>query len=80
VFEVLGFSKVTAGYLASNVGMHKAFMKNGFTIEGILRRQVFFAGQLVDHVLVGKLGGVKSRSTRQTTNELVQINSEGVER
>jgi len=54
VFEVLGFGKVTAGYLASNVGMHRAFQKNGFKVEGRLRKQVFFAGHLEDHVMVGK--------------------------
>ena len=54
VFEVLGFGKVTAGYLASNVGMHRAFRKNGFRVEGRLRKQVFFAGRLDDHVMVGK--------------------------
>ena len=54
VFEVLGFRKVTAGYLATNVGMHKAFKKNGFRIEGVLRKQVFFAGKLDDHVMVCK--------------------------
>lgn len=54
VFEVLGFDKVFAGYLASNVGMHKAFARNGFRIEGRLRRQVFYHGRLEDHVFVGK--------------------------
>lgn len=54
VFDVLGFAKVSAGYLRSNVGMHKAFTRNGFKVEGVLRRQVFFAGRLDDHVIVGK--------------------------
>lgn len=54
VFEVLGFGKVSAGYLASNVGMHRAFRNNGFRVEGRLRKQVFFAGRLADHVMVGK--------------------------
>jgi ribosomal-protein-alanine N-acetyltransferase len=54
VFEVLGFGKVSAGYLASNVGMHRAFRNNGFRVEGRLRKQVFFAGRLDDHVMVGK--------------------------
>lgn len=54
VFDVLGFAKVGAGYLASNVGMHKAFSRNGFRIEGRLRRQVFFQGRLEDHIFVGK--------------------------
>ncbi len=54
VFGVLGFGKITAGYLASNMGMHKAFRRNGFRVEGRLRRHVFFAGRLDDHVMVGK--------------------------
>ena len=54
VFDVLGFGKVTAGYLASNVGMHRAFRNNGFRVEGRLRKQVFFAGRLDDHIMVGK--------------------------
>jgi ribosomal-protein-alanine N-acetyltransferase len=59
VFEVLGFEKFTAGYLASNKGMHKAFGKNGFRVEGVLRKQVFFAGRLDDHVMVGKFRNEK---------------------
>jgi RimJ/RimL family protein N-acetyltransferase len=60
VFEVLGFGKIAAGYLASNVGMHKAFCKNGFRVEGVLRRHVFFAGRLDDHVMVGKFRNDKA--------------------
>ena len=60
VFEVLGYGKVTAGYLASNVGMHKAFRKNGFGLEGRLRRQVFFAGRLDDHLMVAKFRDAKA--------------------
>ena|SRR5688572_29740509 len=60
VFGVLGFGKVAAGYLASNVGMHKAFRRNGFRVEGTLRRHVFFDGRLDDHVLVGKFRNDKA--------------------
>ena len=56
VFETLGFNKMTAGYLASNRGMHHAFHRNGFRIEGVLRRQVFFGGRLDDHIMVAKFG------------------------
>lgn len=55
IFDVLGFRKVTAGYLATNVGMHRVFEKNGFDIEGVLREQVFFEGKLVDHLMVCKI-------------------------
>ena len=54
IFEELGFRKIVAGYLATNAGIHRAFEKNGFEIEGVLREQVFFAGRLVDHILVSK--------------------------
>lgn len=54
VFDVLGFHKVGAGYLASNIGMHEAFARNGFRVEGRLRRQVFFEGRLEDHIFVAK--------------------------
>lgn len=60
VFEVLGFGKIAAGYLASNVGMHKAFRKNGFRVEGVLRRHVYFGGRLDDHVMVGKFRNDKA--------------------
>jgi RimJ/RimL family protein N-acetyltransferase len=60
VFEVLGYGKVTAGYLASNVGMHKAFRKNGFRTEGRLRKQAYFAGRLDDHLMVAKFRDAKA--------------------
>lgn len=56
IFDELGFGKITAGYLATNAAMHRAFEKNGFEVEGVLRKQVFFAGSLVDHILVGNIG------------------------
>jgi len=62
VFEVLGFGKVTAGYLSTNGGMHQAFRRNGFRTEGVLRKQVFFAGKLVDHVMVCKFANGKQRA------------------
>lgn len=54
VFDTLGFSKITAGYVASNTGMHRVFEKCGFAIEGILREHLFLEGQLEDHVLVAR--------------------------
>jgi RimJ/RimL family protein N-acetyltransferase len=60
VFDALGFGKVAAGYLASNAGMHKAFRKNGFQVEGVLRRHVYFDGRLDDHVMVGKFRNDKA--------------------
>ena len=60
VFEVLGFGKVAAGYLASNAGMHKAFRRNGFRIEGVLRRHAYFDGRLDDHGMLGKFRNDKA--------------------
>jgi [ribosomal protein S5]-alanine N-acetyltransferase len=54
VFDELGFQKITAGYLATNAGMARAFEKNGFRVEGVLEKQLFAAGRLVDHVMVCK--------------------------
>lgn len=54
IFNVLGFRKITAGYLAKNIGMEKAFLKNGYEVEAVFKKQVFSAGDLVDHVFVCK--------------------------
>jgi RimJ/RimL family protein N-acetyltransferase len=60
IFDELGFRKVTAGYHATNIGMHRAFEKNGFQVEGVLRDQLYVAGNIVDHVLVCKFGKGKA--------------------
>jgi [ribosomal protein S5]-alanine N-acetyltransferase len=57
IFEVLGLNKITAGYLANNIGIEKAFQKNGFQREAIFKEQAFFAGELVDHIFVCKFRG-----------------------
>lgn len=54
IFEVLGFRKITAGYIASNIGMERAFLKNGFEIEAIFKRHLYYEGQFVDHKFVCK--------------------------
>lgn len=54
VFDVLGMRKITAGYVATNFGMERAFLKNGFKKEAVFKEHLFFAGQLVDHVFVSK--------------------------
>lgn len=54
ILDELGFDKVTAGYLATNTAMQRAFEKSGFVIEGVLKKHLFFRGHLVDHVFVGK--------------------------
>lgn len=56
IFDELGFRKITAGYHAINIGMRRAFEKNGFHVEGVLREQLYFRGGVVDHILVSKFG------------------------
>ncbi len=38
-FDVVGLNKLTAGYVAGNEGSGRAFERNGFQIEGVLREQ-----------------------------------------
>lgn len=57
IFDVLGFRKITAGYIASNISMERAFLKNGFEIEAIFKEQIYFEGQFVDHKFVCKFRG-----------------------
>lgn len=54
IFEILGFRKITAGYIASNIGMERAFLKNGFGIEAIFKEHIYYEGQCVDHKFVCK--------------------------
>ena len=54
IFEVLGLRKITAGYIASNIGMERAFLKNGFEIEAIFTEHIYYEGQYVDHKFVCK--------------------------
>ena len=54
IFEVLGLRKITAGYIASNIGMERAFLKNGFEIEAIFKEHIYYEGQFVDHKFVCK--------------------------
>ena len=54
IFEVLGLRKIMAGYIASNVGIERAFLKNGFEIEAIFKEHIYYKGQYVDHKFVCK--------------------------
>jgi [ribosomal protein S5]-alanine N-acetyltransferase len=54
-FDTLGARKLTAGAMATNVAVIKAFRRIGFVQEGRLRRQLMADGELVDHVLLGCL-------------------------
>jgi RimJ/RimL family protein N-acetyltransferase len=54
-FEHLGLHRLTAGSVSSNQGSIKAFLKNGFEIEGIRRQHVRIDGSYVDGILLGLL-------------------------
>jgi [ribosomal protein S5]-alanine N-acetyltransferase len=56
-FETLGARKLTAGAIAGNDAVIKAFLRIGFVEEGRLRQKVFLAGEYLDHVLLGCLRG-----------------------
>ena len=54
IFDVLGLQKIFAGYISVNIGMERAFLKNGFKKEAAFKKHLFFDGHLVDHVFVSK--------------------------
>ena len=55
LFNKLGLRKLHAGYFAENISMEKAFLKNGFHIEGILKEHIYMESKFIDHKLVGCL-------------------------
>lgn len=57
IFEILGLRKITAGYVASNIGMERAFLKNGFEIEAVFKEHLFYDGGYMDHKFVCKFRG-----------------------
>lgn len=59
IFEVLGLRKITAGYIANNIGMARAFLENNFVIEAVFKEHLYYEGQYVNHKYVCKFAGVK---------------------
>jgi [ribosomal protein S5]-alanine N-acetyltransferase len=56
MFREIGLVKLWGGYYDGHAGSAKVFEKNGFTVEGRLRKKVVdYRGERVDHVLVGLL-------------------------
>ncbi len=53
-FSKLNLHKVWAGCYIDNIASIKAFEKAGFEREGIQKRHVYYAGEYVDVVLLGK--------------------------
>ena len=54
LFNVLGLRKICAGYYSTNMGIKKAFQKNGFQIEATFKEHIFIKGTLVDQEFVCK--------------------------
>ena len=52
-FNEQNIRKITAGCYANNVAMVKAFLNNGFNIEGVLKKQLRYNGEYIDHILFG---------------------------
>lgn len=54
-FETLCLQKLWGGAYSTNLGSKKAFLKNGYQIEGNKRNQCLCDGNYVDVILVGKV-------------------------
>lgn len=52
-FDHLQARKLTAGGYSENVGIRKAFLKVGYSVEGILRQQLSLDESYCDHILMG---------------------------
>jgi RimJ/RimL family protein N-acetyltransferase len=52
-FVKLNLHKLTAGLWEPNTACRRAFERNGFVAEGVMREQFFFKGQYVDEVRLG---------------------------
>lgn len=52
-FSDLNLHKVRAGCYSKNVGSAKAFVKAGFSKEGVLRKQWLSGGEFQDEILLG---------------------------
>ncbi len=54
-FDALRLRKVTAGYVAGNAGSGRAFERNGFVVEGVLREQFRLGEGFADVYRLGLL-------------------------
>ena len=54
-FENLNLHKVTAGCYAPNHASKKAFLRAGFSEEGVRPKHNFFNGEFIDAVLFGRI-------------------------
>lgn len=54
-FEALKLHKLTASMYSENIGSYKAFIKAGFSQEGLLKSHFLTAGHYSDTILLGKI-------------------------
>jgi RimJ/RimL family protein N-acetyltransferase len=54
-FHKLKLNKVFASCYTQNIGSAAVFQKVGFTVEGILQKQVFCEGKFVDVIVMGRI-------------------------
>lgn len=54
-FSVLNLRKLDAGIYSENIASKKAFEKNGFLVEGILKEDCFINNKWTDVFLMGKI-------------------------
>jgi len=52
-FKTLNLNKICAGCYSPNQDSLKAFLKAGYTQEGVRKKQYFCGGEYVDEILVG---------------------------
>ena len=53
--DELGLNKIEAGCYCTNKGSEKAFLREGYQIEGLLRNHVVLDGEYEDCILLGKI-------------------------
>lgn len=66
-FEQLGLHKLYAFVLANNPRARRAFVKSGFFVEGILRKDRWSAGEYVDVFRLGRLQPLPSEPAEPST-------------
>lgn len=54
-FDILKLNKVCAGYIEENMGMAKAFKKNKFSVEGVLKEHFYDLEKFQNVVLVARM-------------------------
>jgi RimJ/RimL family protein N-acetyltransferase len=53
IFKKLKLKKITAGTYSSAIGSQKILIRNGFKLEGVLVKQIFYKNKRIDHHIYG---------------------------